>query len=55
MTSEYDLSCATCGGPLTQRSVAPDRLGVEASESLSVAECAECAARYFPERTLERL
>lgn len=55
MTTEFDLSCATCGGPLTRQSVPPDRLGVDASEPLAVAECAECGGRYFPERTLERL
>lgn len=55
MTTEYDLSCATCGGPLARRSVSPERLGVEASEALPVAECADCGGRYFPEGTLERL
>lgn len=55
MTTECDLSCATCGGPLTQRTVPPDGLGFDASEVLAVAECGDCGGRYFPERTLERL
>lgn len=55
MTSEFDLRCATCGGPLREATVPADAVRFEAHGALSVAECAQCGGRYFPERTLDRL
>jgi len=55
VTSEFDLQCATCGGALQEATVPAESVGVDGHESLSVAECAECGGRYFPERTLDML
>lgn len=55
MTSEFDLRCATCGGPLQEATVPAESVAFDATGSLSVAECAECGGRYFPERTLDRV
>lgn len=55
MTSEFDLRCATCGGVLREATVPAESVGFESHGSLSVAECAECGGRYFPERTLDQL
>lgn len=54
MINEFDLTCATCGGPLTRQRVSADHVGVDTSEPLTVAECVDCGGRYFPESTLER-
>jgi YgiT-type zinc finger domain-containing protein len=53
MTTEFDLGCATCGGSLTERSVAAESLGVGGEGTVAVAECPECGDRYVPERTLD--
>ena len=55
MTTEFDLTCATCGGSLDRRVVSGETIGVDVAESISVAECVECGGRYFPEKALERL
>ena len=55
MTTEYDLACATCGGSLDRRTVSGETLGIDVTETISVAECVECGGRYFPEQALERL
>ena len=56
MPTEFDLPCATCGGPLAEQAVPADSLKfTRASETLSIAQCADCGSRYFPESTLERL
>lgn len=52
MTSEFDLSCATCGSPLSKRNVSVDHLNARTVEA---AVCGNCGDRYFPESTLERL
>jgi len=55
VTTEFDLPCATCGGDLTQRTIAGDALDVDVAETVPVAECVDCGGRYFPERTLNRV
>ncbi|WP_458205459.1 DUF7479 domain-containing protein [Haladaptatus sp. NG-SE-30] len=55
MTTEYDLSCATCGSPLSKESVSADHLGLAVTEPVEVATCQNCGKQYFPESTLERL
>ena len=55
VTSELDLPCATCGGVLREATIAPDALRFDTHEPLSVAECADCGGRYYPERTLDRI
>ncbi|SNZ05464.1 hypothetical protein SAMN06269185_0866 [Natronoarchaeum philippinense] len=55
MTTEFELSCATCGGDLTRRTVSGDVLGVDIAETVPVAECVDCGGWYVPERTLDRV
>ncbi len=55
MTTEFDLGCATCGGALRERSVGAEVAGVDVTEPVQVAVCADCGSRYFPESALERL
>lgn len=56
MPTEFDLSCATCGGSLDERSLGADELpSANVSGSVSVAQCTDCGSRYYPETTLERL
>lgn len=56
MPTEFDLTCATCGGRLVERSVAATDVSVKGvSGTISVAQCADCGSRYFPETTLDRL
>ncbi|WP_266078002.1 hypothetical protein [Haladaptatus caseinilyticus] len=55
MTTEFDLTCATCGSPLSRKSVSVDRLGFRNVGSVDVAACRNCGDQYFPESTLERL
>lgn len=55
MTTEFDLGCATCGGALRERSVSTEVTGVDVTEPVRVAVCADCGSRYFPESALERL
>jgi transcription elongation factor Elf1 len=52
MTTEFDLSCATCGSPLSKRTVSLDHLN---TRDVEAAVCGNCGDRYFPESTLERL
>ncbi len=52
MTTEFDLTCATCGSSLSKRNVSIDQLN---TGTVEVAECGNCGDRYFPESTLERL
>lgn len=52
MTTEFDLTCATCGSPLSRQTVAVDHLNARQVEA---AVCRNCGDRYFPESTLERL
>ncbi|MCT9097291.1 zf-TFIIB domain-containing protein [Haloarchaeobius sp. HME9146] len=55
VVSEFDLGCATCGGSLTRSHVSPETIGVETTDPLEVAECANCGGRYFPRNTLDAL
>lgn len=55
MTTEFDLRCATCGGTLARKTVSPDVLGIDAVDTLPIAECVDCGGRHFPELALERL
>ncbi|WP_458190137.1 DUF7479 domain-containing protein [Haladaptatus sp. NG-WS-4] len=55
MTTEYDLTCATCESPLSKERVRAEHLGFAEAESVEVAACQNCGKRYFPEATLERL
>lgn len=55
MTSELDLTCATCGGALREATVSPDAVGLSARGPLSVAECTDCGGRYFTEQALDRI
>jgi hypothetical protein len=55
VTTEFDLTCATCGGSLTRRTVPGDAFGVDVGERVPVAECIECGGRHVPEQTLERV
>ncbi|MCO8245020.1 MULTISPECIES: hypothetical protein [unclassified Haladaptatus] len=52
MTTEFELSCATCGSSLSKRNVSIDHPN---AGTIEVAECKNCGDRYFPESTLERL
>jgi len=53
--SEFELSCATCGGQLSRRAVSGAALGVGVEGELVLAECTECGGRYFPRETLDEL
>ncbi|WP_256297297.1 hypothetical protein [Haloarchaeobius salinus] len=53
--SEFELSCATCGGTLTRTAVSGEALGVTVEREVVLAECTECGGRYFPRETLDRL
>ncbi len=55
MTTEFDLTCATCGSQLSKESVSADKLGVGGGGSVDIATCRNCGDQYFPESTLERL
>lgn len=55
MTEEWDLPCATCGGELTRRSVAPETTDAEDTEPVALAVCTDCGSRYYPDRTLRDL
>ncbi len=55
VVSEFDLSCATCGGSLTRSQVSPETIGIDTNGPLVVAECANCGSRYFPRNTLDTL
>jgi hypothetical protein len=56
VTTEYDLTCARCGSPLSRAEVSADHFEFsDAAGSVEVAECADCGGQYFPETSLERL
>lgn len=55
MTTEYDLPCANCDGPLARHEVSPDDLEVDVNSTLPVAECTDCGSRYYPTEALERI
>ncbi|WP_435346823.1 DUF7479 domain-containing protein [Haloarchaeobius sp. HRN-SO-5] len=54
--SEFDLSCASCGGSLSRTTVSGDVVPVPVeSDVVVVAECTDCGSRYFPKETLDAL
>ena len=56
MIHETDLPCSDCGGALLERDVsAREFAGVEATETVVVAECTDCGARHYPDGTVRRL
>lgn len=57
MIQETDLPCVDCRGDLVERTLRAGDLPVETAyrDRVDVAECPRCGARYYPERTLDRL
>jgi uncharacterized OB-fold protein len=57
MLREIDLPCSGCGGELVERDVDPRTLSLSSAieGDITIAECPECGARYFPERSLAQL
>ena len=53
--SEFDLSCASCGGSLMRETVAGEAVGVPVESDVVIAECTDCGSRYFPKETLNEL
>jgi RNase P subunit RPR2 len=53
MTTEYDLSCADCDGPLARETVAPEELHVDATGPVPVATCQQCGSRHYPDEALD--
>ncbi len=55
MIHETDLPCSDCGAGLFERSVDVRELPVtlpSQDQTITVAECPRCGARYYPEDTL---
>lgn len=57
MIRETDLPCPDCDATLTNRTVRVDELRIATGwrGDVDVAECADCGAWYYPDRTLRRL
>lgn len=57
MMNETDLPCADCGNPVEERRVPVAELGFEpgSTQTVTVAVCTSCDARYYPDDTLQRL
>jgi|AntRauTorckE6833_2_1112554.scaffolds.fasta_scaffold00245_13 uncharacterized protein with PIN domain len=55
MTTEYDLACADCDGPLTRLELTPDDVDHDVTTTLPVAECEDCGNRYYPSEALEAI
>lgn len=57
MMNETDLPCTECGNPVEERSVPVAELGFEeaSTQTVTIAECTSCDARYYPDDTLRRL
>lgn len=55
MTTEFDLSCSECDGQLRRvHAPASDHIdGVDGT--ISLAECANCGAQYYPKRVLDQM
>lgn len=57
MIHETDIPCSECGDAVDERAI-PVRdldIGLNTEEPVAVAECTSCSARYFPERTVQKL
>ena len=48
MVSEFDLPCTACGHDLARTTVE-----TPGEEGVTVAECAECGTRHYPESALD--
>lgn len=57
MIHETDLPCSDCETQLVERNVSAGEVSISTStqEAISVAECPDCGARYYPTETLSRL
>jgi hypothetical protein len=57
MPSETDLPCPDCDVPLDNRTIKANALPGPSSsnERVTVADCPECGARFYPDQTLDRL
>lgn len=55
--NETDIPCSDCGEDLVDRTVQTHDLPVptDVSGKVTVATCPNCAARYYPDRTLIQL
>jgi predicted RNA-binding Zn-ribbon protein involved in translation (DUF1610 family) len=55
--NEIDIPCSDCGSAVVERTVTAGDVGTPAmaDRSVTVAECPDCGARYYPEETLTRL
>jgi uncharacterized protein with PIN domain len=57
MTHETDLPCSDCGAGLFERTIDVQDLpfATTGNETVTIAECPRCGARFYPEDTLSRL
>jgi NAD-dependent SIR2 family protein deacetylase len=55
MITEFDLPCSKCGGQLKQVSGSVDDRVDEISGTISLAECVDCGAQYYPKQALDRI
>lgn len=57
MTDEIDLPCTECGGELIERRcpIAELTAATDREEAVSIAECSNCGATYYPRETVVRL
>ncbi len=57
MTHETDLPCSDCGTALLEATVPVEQLPASTGRqgTVTVAECPECGARYYPESTVTDL
>lgn len=57
MMYETDIPCSDCGTALVETTVSIGDLAVSTSwrGTVTVAECPECGARYYPEQTVTDL
>jgi argininosuccinate synthase len=53
--TEFDLPCSKCGGQLKRVSAPADSKIDGISDTLSLAECVDCSAQYYPERVLDQI
>lgn len=55
--NETDLPCSDCGSALTERTIPSTELPhlTASADTIEIARCQACGARYYPERTLAML
>jgi uncharacterized protein with PIN domain len=55
--NEFDIPCSDCGSTLEERTIPLKEISTSPpiDDQVSIAECPECGARYYPEETLSRL